>query len=207
MERKSLFFQQDLHFWLLDIGFEQVVRENTGYIFHRKKDDTCLVIDTIICELSDYPYVTYTSRQNELMAAHDRVFRFLFDQASYSTAMQQEIRMFLDGDSDHEQIRRFGGNRAEQEPDPTLPEATFEDCFLEAFGDQARMGLHREFASVDLAGTIRYIDYALFAKFAKFAIELNGENFHHPVVIGAKKYRSQLFKQNSLVADGFKVFR
>lgn len=141
------------------------------------------------------------------MAAHDRVFRFLFDQASYSTAMQQEIRMFLDGDSDHEQIRRFGGNRAEQEPDPTLPEATFEDCFLEAFGDHARMGLHREFASVDLAGTIRYIDYALFAKSAKFAIELNGENFHHPVVIGAKKYRSQLFKQNSLVADGFKVFR
>jgi len=200
-------FQNDLQYWLFDLGFEQVARENTGCTFLRKKDDTCLVIDTVICELTDYPYVAYTSRQNDLMAAHSRVFRFLFDQAGSIDAIQQGIIMFLDGESDPEQIRRFGGNRAEQEPDPTLPEATFEDCFLEAFGDHARMGLHREFAYIDLAGTTRYIDYALFAKSAKFAIELNGESFHHPVVIGAKRYRSQLFKQNSLVADGFKVFR
>jgi hypothetical protein len=63
------------------------------------------------------------------------------------------------------------------------------------------MGLHREFAYIDLAGTTRYIDYALFGGSAKFAIELNGESFHHPAVIGPRRYRSQLFKQNSLVAD------
>ena len=207
MGREFFRFQNDLQYWLLDLGFDQVARENTGCIFLRKKNDTCLVIDTVICELSDYPYVTYTSRQNGLMAAHSRVFRFFFDQSSSINAIQQEILVFLNGESDPEQIRRFGGNRAEQEPDPTLPEATFEDCFIEAFGDQARLGLHREFTYVDLEGTTRYIDYALFAKSAKFAIELNGENFHHPAVIGPKKYRSQLFKQNSLVADGFKVFR
>ena len=69
------------------------------------------------------------------------------------------------------------------------------------------MALHREFAYVDLEGVTRYIDYALFAEAIKFAIELNGEQFHHPVAIKAKKCRSQLFKQNSLVSDGFKVFR
>lgn len=207
MGRESHCFQKDLQYWLLDLGFNQLAQENTGHIFFRKNDDTCLVIDTVICELSDYPYVAYTSRQNGLMAAHNRVFRFLFDQAISLGATQQEILMFLDGESDPKQVRRFGGNRAELEPDPTLPEATFEDCFFEAFGDHARMGLHREFAYVDLGGTTRYIDYALFAQSAKFAIELNGESFHHPVVIGAAKYRSQLFKQNSLVADGFKVFR
>jgi hypothetical protein len=88
-----------------------------------------------------------------------------------------------------------------------LPEATFEDCFLEAFGDRARMALHREFPYVDAEGSTRYVDYALFATSEKFAIELNGESFHHPVVIGPGRYRSQLFKQNSLVADGFKVYR
>ena len=69
------------------------------------------------------------------------------------------------------------------------------------------MAIHREFFYVDLDGITRYIDYALFGKNAKFAIELNGETFHHPVAIGAARYRSQLFKQNSLVADGFRVFR
>ena len=207
MERESFCLHNDLQYWLFDLGFDQVDRENTGCIFLNKKDDTCLVIDTVICEPSDYPYVAYTSRQNALMAAHNRVFRFLFDQAGSINAIQQEILVFINGESDPEQVRRFGGNRAEQEPDPTLPEATFEDCFIEDFGDHARMGLHREFTYVDLEGTTRYIDYALFAKSAKFAIELNGEIFHHPAVIGPKKYRSQLFKQNSLVADGFKVFR
>ena len=197
----------DLESWLFDLGFEQVSRENTGCTFLRERDDICLVIDSGICELSDYPYVAYTSVQNELMAAHNQVYRFLHDPESPVDTLQREITLFLDGESDPEQIRRFGGNRAEQDIDPTLPEATFEDCFLEVFGDRTRMALHREFSYVDLAGTTRYIDYALFARSAKFAIELNGERFHHPVVIGAKKYRSQLFKQNSLVADGFKVFR
>ena len=207
MGHESHCFQNDLQSYLFDLGFDELARENTGFIFFRKEDDTCLIIDTVICELSDYPYVGYTIRQNELMATHNRVFRFLLDQASSINAIQQEILMFLDGESDPEHVKRFGGNRAELEPDPTLPEATFEDCFFEAFGDHARMGLHREFAYVDFDGTTRYIDYALFGKSAKFAIELNGENFHHPFVIGPKKYRSQLFKQNSLVADGFKVFR
>jgi superfamily II DNA or RNA helicase/phage repressor protein C with HTH and peptisase S24 domain len=207
MEHESSCFQDDLQYWLYNLGFDQLGREDTGCIFLNKKDDICLVVDTVICELPDYPYVAYTSRQNELMAAHSQVFRFLFDSADSFDTIQQEILLFLGGESDPEQIKRFGANRAEQEPDPTQPEATFEDCFLEAFGDQARMGLHREFAYVDLEGTTRYIDYALFAESAKFAIELNGESFHHPVAIGPRRYRSQLFKQNSLVADGFKVFR
>jgi superfamily II DNA or RNA helicase/SOS-response transcriptional repressor LexA len=201
------YFQKELKNWLLELGFDQLVRENTGYIFLNKQEDTCLIIDTVICSLNNYPYVAYTSRQNELMLKHGQVFRFLFDQTSSFQQIKEDILIFLNGDSDPEEIKRFGGNRAEQEPDPTLPEATFEDCFLEAFGDRARMGLHREFAYIDMEGKTRYIDYALFGTSAKFAIELNGESFHHPVVIGPKRYRSQLFKQNSLVADGFKVYR
>jgi superfamily II DNA or RNA helicase len=199
--------QRELKNWLLELGYEHLAHENTGSFYLNKKKDTGLIIDTVICSLNNYPYVAYTSRQNELMAAHSQVFRFLFDQTSSIQQIKEDILIFLNGETDPEQIKRFGGNRAEQEPDPTLPEATFEDCFLEAFGDRARMGLHREFAYIDMEGTTRYLDYALFAASAKFAIELNGESFHHPVVIGPERYRSQLFKQNSLVADGFKVYR
>jgi len=175
--------------WLSDRGFMQIDHIESGCTFQRENDDICLIIDTVICGLSHYPYVSYTSRQNELIADHAQVFRFLFDHDTSIDSLQQDIRIFLDGDSDPEQIKRFGGNRTEQEPDPTLPEAMFEDCFLEAFGDNSRMVLHREFAYVDLEGITRYIDYVLFAEAIKFAIELNGEQFHHPVAIGPKRYR------------------
>ncbi len=192
---------------LSGLGFSFLREEITGYIFLRAADDTCLIIDTVICSLKNYPYIDYTSDQNELMADHCRVFRFLLDDQLSVTELEREIALILSDENDPEKIHRFGGNRSEQQPDPTMPEAAFEECFLEAFGASAGIALHREFAYIDLAGTTRYIDYALFAKNGKFAIELNGESFHHPVATGPARYSSQLFKQNSLVADGFKVFR
>jgi hypothetical protein len=47
----------ELKSWLLELGFDQLVRENAGYIFLNKKEDTCLIIDTVICSLNDYQYV------------------------------------------------------------------------------------------------------------------------------------------------------
>ena len=192
---------------LADLEFHHHSMVHTSCVYYRKKDDTCLIVDTDICSQSHYPYVAYTASQNELVEAHDRVFRFLADPDVSPADLCEEIEFFLEGESDPEKVKRFGGNRTEQEPDPTLPEAAFEDCFLEAFGDQARMALHREFAYVDMEGKGRHIDYALFSSSGKFAIELNGESFHHPVMTGPRRYRSQLLKQNSLAADGFKVFR
>jgi superfamily II DNA or RNA helicase/phage repressor protein C with HTH and peptisase S24 domain len=195
------------HAQISSLDFSAVEKLETGVVYLRQPDNTCLIIDIKICGASHYPYVAYTSTQNELMNAHGRVFRFLFDEKQPPEQFKQEIELFLTSESDPEKIRRFGGNRTEQEPDPTLPESTFEDCFLEAFSDKSSMALRREFSYVDMGGTTRFIDYALFGKNAKFAIELNGESFHHPAVIGPSRYRSQLFKQNSLAADGFRVFR
>lgn len=207
MESEAKHLAKNLQTRLMGLGFDDIDEVNTGYVFINSREDVCLIIDTTICHLQDYPYVEYTSTQNSLMEKHGRVFRFLLDETIPYQWLYDEIEMFLQGESDPDKIRRFGANRENAVPDPTLPEATFEDCFLEAFGDHARMGLHREFTYADMEGTTRYIDYALFGTVEKFAIELNGESFHHPVVIGPRKYRSQLFKQNSLVADGFKVFR
>ena len=62
---------------LSEAGFVHLAKEKTGSVFLR--DDTCLIIDTVICTLKDYPYVDYTSYQNELMTRYPRVFRLLVD--------------------------------------------------------------------------------------------------------------------------------
>ena len=199
--------KNDFEILFSGFGFEKIAKEDTGFIYLRKVDDTCIIIDTVICELSTHPYISYTSKQNQLMATHSRVFRFLYDRDFSGDDFYKYIQIFLDGEADPEKIRCYGANRAEQESDPTPPEDIFEDCFFQAFGEKSRMGLHREFAYIDFEGIRRFVDYAAFSKTTKFAIELNGESFHHPYVIKSKKYRSQLLKQNFLVADGFEVSR
>ncbi len=189
----------------LDFGHEST--EETGYFFKHKSKNISLVIDTAICNLKNYYYVDYTSSQNKLFHDYDIVLRFLFDNTTTIEELTNEIQFFLQGGEDIEKITHFGRNRTEQDIDPTLPEATFEEHFIEAFGETMRGALQRESRYADCAGMIRFIDYMLFTKQQKFAIELNGETYHHPAIIGAKRYRSQLFKQNSLAIDGFKVFR
>ena len=122
MRLDSSYSQPELKKWLLELGYDQLSRENTGHIYLNREKDTCLIIDTDICSLKEYPYVAYTSRQNELMAVHDQVFRFLFDTTSTFQHIKEDILIFLNGESDPEKVKRFGGNRTEQEPDPTLPD-------------------------------------------------------------------------------------
>jgi superfamily II DNA or RNA helicase/SOS-response transcriptional repressor LexA len=187
-------------------GFILSSTDETGRVFINTESDICIIIDNDICSIDGHSYVEYTSRQNSLMHRHSKVFRFLYDKTDSTSDLIKEIDFFLDDEGDPEALRVSGRNRTEQDIDPTMPEAIFEDCFIEAFGESARHSIHREYEYYDCEGKKRFIDYAIFGQL-KIAIELNGEAFHHPFVIKEKKYRSQLLKQNSLVKDGFKVFR
>lgn len=189
------------------LGYATFSEEETGLFFEDDGANTCIIIDTNICNLDGYYYVDYTSRQNHLVHQYNRVFRFLFNGDNSIDDLKSEIEFFLNDDEDPEQLQRFGRNRSEQDIDPSQPEAVFEEYFIDAFGYGKLNVLHKEFAYFDRSCKSRFIDYALFSNIQKFAVELNGEAFHHPAVIGPKKYRSQLFKQNSLSSDGFKVFR
>ena len=64
---------------LADLEFHHYSMVHTSCVYYRKKDDTCLIVDTDICSQYHYPYVAYTVSQNELVESHDRVFRFLAD--------------------------------------------------------------------------------------------------------------------------------
>ena len=188
-------------------GFKIVQPEVTGLFYHNTPGDTAILVDVGICELERYPYVDYTMRQNELMYNYDHLFRFLYATESGIDGLRCDISSVLQPAEVDTVTRQYGQKRNETAIDPTGPEARFEKAFGAAFGMRAFRCLHREYPYTDLAGKRRYVDYCLWTDSGKVAFELNGEIYHHPPLIGAKRYQSQVFKQNSLVRDGFKVFR
>lgn len=167
---------------------------------------TSIFLDTTLfdIELEDYPYTDYTSYQNQLMHAHSGLFRFLWvDEASLHT----HLELFLHNATEPETLKLFGANRAEQHVDPTPPEFNFAQNFEQVFGPKQLHAIEAESCYFDRSGHRRFIDFVLNRTTGRIAIELNGESYHHPLIIKQKKYLSQLFKQNSLVADGYLVYR
>lgn len=165
------------------------------------------MLEAEACARRDLPYVDYTSEQNALMHETGHLLRFLIDTDDDVATLRADLPRLLSGEWDLDQLTRRGAIRAHTHPDPTTPEARFESAFIDAFGESALFALEREYATVDLRGAYRPVDYVLHRRGGSIAIELNGEQFHHPAVIGAVSYRSQLLKQNSLVAMGLPVFR
>lgn len=63
--------------------------------------------------------------------------------------------------------------------DPTPLEYRFEECFIEAFGEEALKYLKREYAFLTQNGSTAYTDYALFRKDGIWtAVEENGVHYH-----------------------------
>lgn len=190
------------------LGFIPIRPLQSGLLFGNPHDDSRqIIIDLGICRRADLEYIDYTREQNDLMRQCRQTLRFAVESADDARDLADEIRHFTqETDSDRPYPPHKRG-RAESHPDPSGPEARFEALFSEAFGDSALHALRRENPFLDFARTPRFIDYALLTRAGLIAIELNGESFHHPRCIGIDRYRSQLFKQNSLVASGWTVFR
>lgn len=183
---------------------------DTGLLFINAESPSSLpaiLVDTHLFSkcAKDYPYIYYTSEQNRLMHQHEGgLLRFLFDDENQ---LAQDLETFLVSEPPETDIRVFGQAREENHLDPTPPEFNFALIFEEVFGAQALHALKPEVSVIDRAGVRRYVDYELTKSDCTIAIELNGERYHHPLFTGREKYKSQLFKQNSLVSDGIKVFR
>ena len=192
---------------LRSLGYTQARDLHAGLLFSDQTRAQQIIIDLGICRRTDLEYIDYTREQNDLMGRCRRTLRFAIETPGDTQDLADEILHFAaEADSDKPYPPHKRG-RAEPHPDPSGPEARFEALFTDAFGDSAMHALRRESPFLDFAKTTRYIDYALLTQAGPIAIELNGESFHHPRCIGADRYRSQLFKQNSLVASGWSVFR
>jgi len=66
--------------------------------------------------------------------------------------------------------------------------------------------LVNEYPCQDIYGGYRYIDYALKTGSEKYAIEIDGELTHNPVLCGIDKYQDDLLKRNSITYKGWKLF-
>ena len=204
---------------LLGYGYK-LLEQNTVGRLYIKNNSPAVFIDTTLFQLklSDYQYVEYTSHQNQLMHKYQGLYRFIYDldtslSIETQTQFQADLDIFLGSEEQQlDKIKKFGADRTETHTDPTPPEYNFTCLFEDVFGAQYLHALEAESKYIDSAGHVRYIDFVLTrnngAKSqSNIAIELNGERYHHPLIIGLRSYRSQLFKQNSLVYDGYLVFR
>jgi superfamily II DNA or RNA helicase len=89
----------------------------------------------------------------------------------------------------------------------TVPEDAFTILFTQVFGVEKTLLLRPEYPIEDIDGGSRFIDYALRTADEKVAFEIDGLVWHAPQAIPVTKFEDDLLRQNSLVHQGWRVFR
>src|SRR4051794_21691995 len=89
----------------------------------------------------------------------------------------------------------------------TAPEDLFTELFTQVFGPEKALFLSPQHPVTDIYGATRFVDLALRARGEKIAFEIDGLPWHMPEVVPVQKYEDDLFRQNSLVHQGWRVFR
>ena len=89
----------------------------------------------------------------------------------------------------------------------TAPEDLFTELFTQVFGPEKALYLSPQHPVTDIYGSSRFVDLALRARGEKIAFEIDGLPWHVPEVVPAEKYEDDLLRQNSLVHQGWRVFR
>jgi superfamily II DNA or RNA helicase len=89
----------------------------------------------------------------------------------------------------------------------SAPEDRFAELFTEVFGVENARLLTPEFPFEDILQRSRFIDFALRTIDERIAVEIDGLTWHVPDAERIAEYEDQLLRQNSLVHDGWRVFR
>lgn len=188
--------------------FSKFMLRGSLFIREKEKDREAILLDHLICDKRfPYEYTEYTKEQNALMHSYGRLFRFVVDNSQELSEAEHLLKRLQLEDYSDDKIDTRGRNRGLAEVDPTIPEAFFEQAFIDCFGRENLNRVIREFPIIDVNGVTRWVDYYIRRPDFDIAIEKNGEKYHHPLITGKAGYKRQLIKQNSLVAYGVKVFR
>ncbi|MGH7172003.1 MAG: DEAD/DEAH box helicase family protein, partial [Gemmataceae bacterium] len=89
----------------------------------------------------------------------------------------------------------------------SAPEDLFTDLFTQVFGMEKTLLLVPQYPSKDIYEGSRFIDYALRTRDGRIAFEIDGITWHVPDATSIQKYEDDLLKQNSLIHQGWQVFR
>ena len=95
----------------------------------------------------------------------------------------------------------------ERQATATAPEDIFVELFAQVFGIERVQMLVHEYPVEDIYGGGRYVDYALQTADVKIAFEIDGLAWHLPNAVPVEKFEDDLLRQNSLVHQGWRVFR
>lgn len=198
--------QKQLH----SLGFnfvEDYYYDSLRHSVVMKKDNTCVIVDYYLCANNNdavFDYSKYCEMQNALMASSGRLFRFY---ASEEEDLCETINNWLTMQPDDIEITDKGGIFDKVHVDNTPLEKTFEDLFVETYGNDALGFLQKEYSLSLRNGRNAFVDYVVETSTGSYAIEENGVHYHHPQLIGLEAYKRQLEKQNTLSLMGFKTFR
>lgn len=180
-----------------------------GSLYSTSDMELAVIVDRDICNREKpFSYSEYTKEQNEIVFSYNCVYRFVVDDHSDFLEMKEMLPSLLSGEFRDEVIPALSGmNRDKQCVDPTVPESHFEDAFCGVFGREVLNRISREYPVLDSEGRTRWVDYVIHLEEGFIAVEKNGERYHHPIIVGKKRYKDQLLKQNSIVSQGGKVYR
>jgi len=98
-----------------------------------------------------------------------------------------------------------GSNRRAAES--SQPEDDFVALFAQVFGFEKTQLLAPEYPVADIYGTTRYIDFALKSAGRMIAFEVDGPTHYAPPDFDLDKFEDDLLRQNSLIHQGWQVFR
>ena len=96
-------------------------------------------------------------------------------------------------------IRTPGGNSGTED--------RFIELFCDTFGAEKGQYVYLQYPMVDIYGGHRTIDFAVNLPDGRIAIEVDGNTWHQPGKVSQDKYHDDLLKQNSMVYEGWRVFR
>jgi superfamily II DNA or RNA helicase len=97
--------------------------------------------------------------------------------------------------------------QTERQATSSAPEDLFATLFSEVFGLEKAQLLHPQFPVDDIYGGSRFVDFALRTVEEKVAFEVDGLTWHVPDPEAIAEYEDALLRQNSLIHQGWRVFR
>lgn len=195
---------------LLQLGFQ--LTEDYYYDEHHHSSvlfngKVCVILDYALCEphgVRSFEYSKYCEMQNKYMAASEKLFRFYLEEDRDITS---EVKEWLSAEAETYEVEDKGGVFDKAHVDNTPLEKSFEDLFTEAYGQDALQYLQKEYAISLSKGRNAFVDYVIETKSGDYAIEENGEHYHHPQLVNKEVYLRQLEKQNTLCVLGYKTYR
>ena len=150
-----------------------------------------------------FDYSKYCEMQNKYMLQSQCLLRFNLT-GDVHDLIDEIFKTINDEDND---FLDDGGSFSESHIDNTPTEASFEEIFVNAYGNEALECLRKE-VSISYEGVRNYfIDYVVETKSGNYAFEENGVAYHHPLIVGKDRYKKLLDKQNYIMLLGFKIYR